>query len=41
VILENPAVSEACVFGISDEKLGEEICAYIVLKDKDYKIEDL
>ena len=33
-ILQNDLVSECCVFGIDDEKQGEEILALIILKDQ-------
>ena len=32
-IYEHNAVSEVCVFGIPEERLGEKLCAAIVLKD--------
>lgn len=33
VLQEHPAVTSACVVGIPDEKLGERIKAYVVLKE--------
>ncbi|MFD1167104.1 hypothetical protein ACFQ2C_15990 [Sphingobacterium daejeonense] len=33
VLMKNPAISLAAVIGIPDEKLGEEIKAFVVLKE--------
>jgi long-chain acyl-CoA synthetase len=33
VLYEHPAVAEACVVGIPDDSLGEEVGAAVVLKD--------
>eukprot|EP00349_Pseudokeronopsis_sp_Brazil_P005270 CAMPEP_0202974224 /NCGR_PEP_ID=MMETSP1396-20130829/58600_1 /ASSEMBLY_ACC=CAM_ASM_000872 /TAXON_ID= /ORGANISM="Pseudokeronopsis sp., Strain Brazil" /LENGTH=117 /DNA_ID=CAMNT_0049707683 /DNA_START=269 /DNA_END=622 /DNA_ORIENTATION=- len=41
VLLKNPKVSEACVFGVNDEKYQEEIFAYVVPSDKSLTIEEL
>ena len=39
VIIKNPAVSLVAIIGIPDEKLGEEIKAFVVLKE-DASIEE-
>ena len=33
-ILQNESVKECAVVGVPDEKYGEEIVAFVVLKDK-------
>lgn len=38
-MMKNPAVSLVAIIGIPDEKLGEEIKAFVVLKD-DVSIEE-
>ncbi len=32
-LLSHPAISDAQVFGVSDEKYGEEVCAWIIARD--------
>ncbi len=41
VLYSNPGVLEAAVVGIPDPNLGEEVLAYVVLKDKSITVEDL
>jgi len=41
VLYNNPGVLEAAVVGIPDLNLGEEVLAYVVLKDKSITVEDL
>jgi len=36
----HPKISEAQVFGVEDEKMGEEVCAWIRLKDGETMTED-
>ena len=39
-LFTNPKVSEAQVFGVPDRKMGEEVCAWIQLKDGETATED-
>ncbi|MDE2412145.1 MAG: AMP-binding protein [Sphingomonadales bacterium] len=32
-LLTHPAISDAQVFGVSDEKFGEEVCAWVIARD--------
>ncbi|KAL1470945.1 hypothetical protein MTO96_040173, partial [Rhipicephalus appendiculatus] len=34
VLNTHPAVQESLVIGVPDERMGEELCAWIVLRDK-------
>lgn len=34
ILVKHPAVSEAAVFGIPDDKWGETVCAHIVLRER-------
>ena len=36
----HPKISEAQVFGVEDERMGEEVCAWIRLKDGETMTED-
>lgn len=36
VLSEMPPILEVCVLGVPDRRLGEEICAFIRLKNKKY-----
>lgn len=41
-LLTHPAIADAQVFGVSDEKFGEEVCAWIIPKvDETVTIEDV
>ncbi|WP_431803863.1 class I adenylate-forming enzyme family protein [Halobacillus andaensis] len=40
VLNQHPDVKETCVFGVSDKKVGEAICAHVVLKDPSLKIHE-
>jgi acyl-CoA synthetase (AMP-forming)/AMP-acid ligase II len=31
-LLDHPEVDEVCVLGIKDEKMGEEVAAYVIPK---------
>ena len=41
VFYKNPGVLEAAVVGIPDPNLGEEVLAYVVLKDKSITVDEL
>ncbi|MBN6188713.1 long-chain-fatty-acid--CoA ligase [Aneurinibacillus sp. BA2021] len=41
VLYEHPAVVEAAVIGVPDEEYGENVKAYIVVKDEQVTIEDM
>ena len=40
-LLEHPNIAEVVVFGIPDEKYGEEIAALLVLKNKEKGLDDI